>query len=234
MPLHVAIIMDGNGRWAKRKFFPRTAGHKAGIKSVRQTIEFAVEKKIPYLTLFAFGRENWQRPKEEVDTLMDLFTKVLVDELPMLKDNNVKLVVVGDKSRLSNAVLSNIEIAEVATKANTGLMLNIAIDYSGQWEIVEAAKEIAKSVLANKMQIDQLDENRFVDFLQPTIQQPVDLLIRTSGEQRVSNFMIWQLAYAELYFCKKLWPDFRKNDFQAALDDYQLRKRRFGKTEDQL
>ena len=228
IPTHVAIIVDGNGRWAKKRFLPRTSGHKAAIKSVRQTIEFAVEKNIQYLTLFAFGRENWQRPQKEIETLMTLLSEVLVDELPLMAKNNIKLCVVGDQSRLDASVLAKIKHAEKKTSINTGLRLNVAIDYSGQWEIASAAKSFAKSVQAGNASIDSITEHNFTAYFQVSMQQPVDLLIRTSGEQRISNFMIWQSAYAELYFCQKLWPDFRKSDFQEALDAYQTRKRRFG------
>jgi len=228
MPKHIAIIMDGNGRWAKKRLLPRTSGHKAAIKSVRQSIEFAVEKKFQYLTLFAFGRENWQRPQKEIDTLMTLLSQVLVDELPLMEKNNIKLQVVGNQNRLNSSILAKIKHAEQKTAINTGLHLNIAIDYSGQWEIVTAAKSFAKSVQEDDVSLDSITEHNFMQYFQPSMQQPVDLLIRTSGEQRISNFMIWQSAYAELYFCQKLWPDFRKVDFQAALDAYQTRRRRFG------
>ena len=228
IPKHVAIIMDGNGRWAKKRFLPRTSGHKAAVKSVRQSIEFAVEKNLQYLTLFAFGRENWQRPQAEIDSLMTLLTQVLVDELPLMEKNNIKLQVVGDQKRLDAPVLAKIEYAEQKTTINTGLRLNIAIDYSGQWEIVAAAKSFTKSVQDGSVSIDSITEQNFMQYFQSSMQQPVDLLIRTSGEQRISNFMIWQSAYAELYFCQKLWPDFRKVDFQTALDAYQMRRRRFG------
>ncbi|WP_239986734.1 polyprenyl diphosphate synthase [Fastidiosibacter lacustris] len=234
LPKHVAVIMDGNGRWAKKHFFPRTSGHKAAIKNVRSAIEFAVEKNIEILTLFAFGRENWQRPKQEVATLMELFSEVLVKEIPMMQENNVKLCVVGDRSRLASDILANILQAEHATKLNTGLILNVAIDYSGQWEIVLATKKLLKAIISNQCDVEQLSEECFEKFLIDSIQTPVDLLIRTSGELRISNFMIWQLSYAELYFCQKYWPDFTKKDFQRALDDYQLRKRRFGKTDEQV
>ena len=234
IPRHVAVIMDGNGRWAKKRFFPRTSGHKAGIKSVRQSIEYAVEIKLEYLTLFAFGRENWKRPQKEVNTLMKLFSQVLVDELPMLIDNHVKLQIVGDRTRLCDQVLTDIEITEQKTAHNTGLHLNIAIDYSGQWEILEAVKTFTRCVLAGQCTVDDLSQSAFENSLQPATALPVDLLIRTSGEKRISNFMIWQLAYAELYFCDTLWPDFKKADFQAAIEFFQQRQRRFGKTDDQL
>ncbi|WP_151192679.1 polyprenyl diphosphate synthase [Cysteiniphilum sp. JM-1] len=237
MPKHVAIIMDGNGRWAKKRLFPRTTGHKAAVKSVRAAIEFAVEKKIQILTLFAFGRENWLRPKEEVDTLMTLFSEVLVNEVVMMQDNNVRLHVVGDRSRLSHEVVNNISNAEKETVHCTGLQLNVAIDYSGQWEVLTAAKKLLQQLQSGVLQADEIDQISEEDFnacLIKEIQTPVDLLIRTSGEQRISNFMIWQLSYAELYFCDKYWPDFSKKDFKLALDEYQKRTRRFGKTDEQM
>ncbi|WP_100550783.1 isoprenyl transferase [Caedibacter taeniospiralis] len=234
LPKHVAIIMDGNGRWAKKRLFPRTSGHKAAVKSVRAAIEFAVEKGVDILTLFAFGRENWQRPQEEVETLMGLFSEVLVSEISMMQNNNVKLSIVGDRSRLPTQVKSNIHQAESQTAHCTGLQLNVAIDYSGQWEVVAAAKRIAEAIQNKQIELDDLTEEQFQQYLIKEIQTPVDLLIRTSGEKRISNFMIWQLSYAELYFCQKYWPDFSKKDFQLALDEYQKRIRRFGKTDEQL
>ncbi|WP_192484635.1 MULTISPECIES: polyprenyl diphosphate synthase [Cysteiniphilum] len=237
MPKHVAIIMDGNGRWAKKRLFPRTAGHKAAVKSVRATIEFAVEKNIQILTLFAFGRENWLRPQEEVNTLMTLFSEVLVNEVAMMQDNNVRLHVVGDRSRLSNEVIHNISNAEKETAHCSGLKLNVAIDYSGQWEVLTAAKKLLQQLQSGVLkadEIDQISEENFNACLIKEIQTPVDLLIRTSGEKRISNFMIWQLSYAELYFCDKYWPDFSKKDFKLALDEYQKRTRRFGKTDEQM
>ncbi len=234
LPKHVAIIMDGNGRWAKKRLFPRTSGHKAAVKSVRAAIEFAVEKGVDILTLFAFGRENWQRPQEEVETLMELFSEVLVSEISMMQNNNVKLSIVGDRSRLPTQVKSNIHQAESQTAHCTGLQLNVAIDYSGQWEVVAAAKRIAEAIQNKQIELDDLTEEQFQQYLIKEIQTPVDLLIRTSGEKRISNFMIWQLSYAELYFCQKYWPDFSKKDFQLALDEYQKRIRRFGKTDEQL
>lgn len=234
MPKHVAIIMDGNGRWAKKRLFPRTSGHKAAVKSVRAAIEFSVEKDIQILTLFAFGRENWLRPQEEVDTLMKLFSEVLVNEVAMMQDNNVRLHVVGDRSRLSDEVVKNISNAEKETAYCTGLQLNVAIDYSGQWEVLNAAKKLLQRVQSDLFKVDDINEQDFAACLIEEIQTPVELLIRTSGEQRISNFMIWQLSYAELYFCDKYWPDFSKKDFKLALDEYQKRTRRFGKTDEQM
>ena len=228
LPVHVAIIMDGNGRWAKKRFLSRTSGHKAAIKSVHQTIEFAVERNIQYLTLFAFGRENWQRPKKEVENLITLLSKLLVNELSLIAKNNIKLCMVGDRSRLDTAFLEKIRHAEKKTSNNRGLCLNIAIDYSGQWEITCAVKSFAKSIQAGQVDIESITEYNLSNYFQLSMQKPVDLLIRTSGEQRISNFTLWQSAYAELYFCQKLWPDFRKIDFQEALNAYKTRKRRFG------
>ncbi|MFZ9034645.1 MAG: polyprenyl diphosphate synthase [Francisellaceae bacterium] len=234
LPRHVAIIMDGNGRWAKKRFFPRTQGHKAAIKSVRAAIEFAAENKIQMLTLFAFGRENWLRPQEEVDTLMQLFTQVLVDELPLMEKHHICLSVIGDRRRLAPQVLENIHIAESTTIGNRNLALNIAIDYSGQWELADVCRRLAFDVKEGRLSPESIDELMLEASLIKPSNQPIDLLIRTSGEQRISNFMIWQLSYAELYFCQKYWPDFTKVDFKKALDDYQKRQRRFGKTAEQL
>lgn len=234
MPKHVAIIMDGNGRWAKKRLSSRASGHKAAVKSVRLAIEFAVEKNIQILTLFAFGRENWLRPQEEVETLMKLFSEVLVNKVKMMQKNNVRLHVVGDRSRLSEEVLRNISNAEEETTHCTGLQLNVAIDYSGQWEVLDATKKLLQLVQSGMLKLDQINAQAFAACLIKQIQTPVDLLIRTSGEKRISNFMIWQLSYTELYFCDKHWPDFSKKDFQVALDEYHKRIRRFGKTDEQI
>lgn len=234
IPTHVAIIMDGNGRWAEKKLYPRTLGHKSALKNVRSTIQCAVKKKIQILTLFAFGRDNWLRPKKEVDVLMNIFSEMLVSEVPMMKRNNIHLSIVGDRNRLSSDINARANDAELQTMHCNGLQLNIAIDYSGQWEILNAAKKLCESIQAGEKKLDEINEKCLEKFLIKEIQTPVDLLIRTSGEKRISNFMIWQLSYAELYFCKKFWPEFSMKDFQAALNEYQKRIRRFGRTDEQI
>ena len=228
MPIHVAIIMDGNGRWAKKRFLPRTSGHRCAIQSVRDAIEFASEENIQYLTLFAFSRDNWKRPQKETNTLMKLLSRVLLDELPVMKKNNIKFIAVGDQKRIPRSILTKIKYVEQKTAMNTGLILNVAINYSGQWEIIQAAKSFIKSVQSDYSNINSITEKKFTEYFQKSMQKPIDLLIRTSGEQRISNFMLWQSAYAELYFCQKMWPDFRKIDFQEAINAYKNRTRRFG------
>lgn len=229
---HVAIIMDGNGRWARRRLLPRTAGHSAAISTVRTVIECAIEEGIRILTLFAFGRENWLRPKEEVANLMRLFSEVLTSEAHVMKKNNVRLKIVGDRSRLPDEVLENIVNSEKETFNCTGMQLNVAIDYSGQWEILNATKKILKQLQSGMLEISKINEKNFRDYLIKELQTPVDLMIRTSGEKRISNFMIWQISYAELYFCNKYWPDFSKKDFRLAIKKYQKRIRRFGRVDE--
>ncbi|KEI35237.1 undecaprenyl diphosphate synthase [Francisella sp. W12-1067] len=226
---HVAIIMDGNGRWARKKLKPRVFGHKSSIASVDAAIEYCAENSIQVLTLFAFGRDNWSRPPQEVSDLMDLFYKTLKDKAPKLDKNNIVLKVVGDRSRLSKKLLEKIVQSEDLTKGNTGLELRIAIDYSGSWDIVNAAKAFAKDVVLSGLSPDDLDSNSFEKYLiGGTL--PIDLLIRTSGEVRLSDFMLWQLAYAEMYFTDVMWPDFSKKEMQQAVDYFHSRQRRFGKS----
>lgn len=233
-PNHLAIIMDGNGRWAQKKLFPRTRGHRAAVKSVESVIEACVKFNIPILSLFAFGRDNWQRPKSEIQTLMQLFSEVLHNQVPQLQKNNVQLNVIGDRAQLDSEVCKQIDQSQQATSQNDGLILNIAIDYSGQWDIMQATKTIAQNVEKGHVSSDMIDEAMIENALSGAMKTPIDLLIRTSGEQRISNFALWQLAYAELYFCQTLWPDFRVLDLEKALEFYAARQRRFGKTAEQL
>lgn len=230
---HLAIIMDGNGRWARSKLKPRIFGHKNSISSVDAAIEYCVENNIEMLTLFAFGRDNWLRPAQEVTDLMDLFYKTLKDKTPKLYDNNIVLSVVGDRIRLSDKLISMIEYSESLTKANTGLKLRLAVDYSGRWDIVEAARSIAKDVNAGRLSVDEIDQQDFARYLVGG-DVPVDLLIRTSGEVRLSDFMLWQLAYAEMYFADIMWPDFSKQELSKAVEYFYSRQRRFGKSGEQI
>ena len=219
LPKHVAIIMDGNGRWAKQKGKPRIFGHQNGANAVRATIEAAAEIGIEYLTLYAFSAENWKRPKLEVEALMDLLI-------------TTKLNIVGNIEQLPASVQKKLSFALKETRGSSGMILTIALSYSGRWEIIEAVKKIVKN--SASIDIEKLSEDEFSKHLSTNNLPDPELLIRTSGEFRLSNFLLWQLAYAELYFTKALWPDFNKEDFFAAIIDYQRRERRFGKTSEQL
>ena len=234
LPRHIAIIMDGNGRWAKRRFLPRTAGHKAAVNRVREIIEYCTQLKIEALTLFAFGRENWKWPKEEVSTLMGLFARVLISEVKKLHQNNIIFKIIGDRSRLSSKIQKSIDEAEKLTANNLGLKLQVAIDYSGQWDIAQATKSIVSDIKNNLISSDEVTEELISDRLQTKSIIDPDLLIRTSGEKRISNFMLWQLAYTELYFSQVLWPDFTKDDLNKAIESFKKRQRRYGKTSEQL
>ncbi|MFH1577817.1 MAG: isoprenyl transferase [Candidatus Omnitrophota bacterium] len=228
IPNHVAIILDGNGRWAKQRRLPRTAGHQRGIKRIRETIEAASDLGINIITLFVFSTENWQRPKMEVNMLMHAFLNFLNNEIKELHKNNLRFRVIGRHDNLSEKLLTKINQAEKLTASNTGMTVVLALNYGGRAEIVDAAKKFARKVRAGDYQINQLNEKTFSDFLYaPNLPEP-DLFIRTSGELRLSNFLIWQLAYSELYFIDKHWPDFNKHDLTAAIVQYQKRQRRFG------
>ncbi|OBW91571.1 UDP pyrophosphate synthase [Gallibacterium genomosp. 3] len=228
IPQHVAIIMDGNGRWAKQKGKLRVFGHRNGAQAVRRAVYYAAQIGIKYLTLYAFSSENWQRPESEVNALMDLFMRMLDLEVSKLHKNNIRLKILGDISRFSEGLQKRIRHAEELTQHNTQLTLNIAANYGGCWDILQATKRICNDVQAGHLALQQLDENKFAEYLTTADQPMVDLLIRTSGEQRISNFLLWQVAYAELYFTEVLWPDFSEKEFEDALDFYQQRERRFG------
>lgn len=234
IPKHIAIIMDGSGRWAERRMLPRVAGHPRGVDAARATVQYCIDNNISVLTLFAFSSENWQRPAAEVKLLMTLLQKLLIEEAHQLNDNNVKLLVIGDMSRLSLALQAAIEDAQNLTKNNTGLNLNIALNYGGRWDIVQAARAICGAVNNGQIAASDIDDNLFSKYLTLNKLPDPDLLIRTSGEQRVSNFLLWQLAYTELYFTSTLWPDFNKQDLDAALEFYAQRHRRFGLVEEHV
>ncbi|MDR1057363.1 MAG: isoprenyl transferase [Coxiellaceae bacterium] len=230
LPQHIAIIMDGNGRWAKKRGLPRIAGHKAGVESVRAVVKTCLEKKIEVLTLFAFSTENWERPKEEVNYLMGtLFLKVLEEEVSKLHKNNVCFQVIGDIKRLNKNLQQKIRAAEKLTKNNSALKLVIAISYSGRWDITEATRQLCKKIAAGKIKTKDITTKEVAKHICLHNLPNPDLLIRTSGEQRISNFMLWHLAYTELYFTDVLWPDFREKALIDALDVYENRIRRFGK-----
>jgi undecaprenyl diphosphate synthase len=234
LPKHVAIVMDGNGRWAQQRLLPRVAGHKAGVTSVREIIKATIEHDIPYLTLFAFGQENWRRPAEEVGFLMSLLLKTLKLETKRLHENGVKLLIIGERKQLSNELQAAIHTAEQLTINNSRLQLTIAINYSGQWDILQATQRWCEEVQQQSSAVPILTAEMFAQYLSTSTLPDPDLFIRTSGEHRISNFMLWQMAYTEFYFTEKCWPDFRKNDFAAAIDAFQNRERRYGFTSAQL
>ncbi len=234
VPNHIAIIMDGNGRWAKKKGKPRIFGHKNGVTSVKNVIEACGELEIKYLTLYAFSTENWKRPKLEVKTLMGLLVSTLKNELKSLQKNNIKLNVIGTISNLPNKV--QIELDEVIKKTenNDGLTLTLALSYGSREEIINVVRNISKKIVNNQFKPEEIDEKIINNHLYTFSLPNVDFLIRTSGEKRISNFLLWQIAYAELYFTDTLWPDFRKENLYNAILDYQNRERRFGKTSEQI
>ncbi|MEN9908990.1 MAG: hypothetical protein RLZZ540_2139 [Bacteroidota bacterium] len=234
LPKHLAIIMDGNGRWAKQQGFLRTIGHENGTKSVKITIENCVKLGIENLTLYAFSTENWNRPKLEVDTLMKILTKSLQKELPTFQENNIKLNAIGNLDMMPKSALKKLlEVIEV-TKNNTRMTLTLALSYGSREEIVNAVKKISDKVKNNIISIDSIDDSIINEHLYTQNLPDVDLLIRTSGEHRISNFLLWQIAYAELFFSEVMWPDFREEHLYEALMSYQKRERRFGKTSEQI
>ncbi|MFP4468257.1 MAG: isoprenyl transferase [Bacteroidales bacterium] len=231
LPCHVAIIMDGNGRWAQQQGKERIFGHESGVESVRDTVRAAAEIGIPYLTLFAFSTENWCRPQKEVDTLLGLLTHAIENETLELHKNNVRLQAIGDIDSLPASCRKTLREAIELTSGNTGLTLNIALSYSARWEITNAAKKIARKVAKKSIDPEDIDQELVEQAMETSHLPDPDLLIRTSGELRISNFLLWQLAYTELHFTPVLWPDFRKKHFYQAIIDYQRRERRFGKVE---
>jgi undecaprenyl diphosphate synthase len=234
IPNHVAIIMDGNGRWAKQQGMARVFGHRNGVKSVRETVEAAAEIGVKVLTLYAFSTENWNRPKREVDTLMRLFVSSLKGELKTLQTNNIKLQAIGQIESLPKRAQKELQEVIFKTQNNTGLILNLALSYGSREEIVNTIKKISKKVVNKQLSVEEINENIINNHLYTFTLPDVDFLIRTSGEKRISNFLLWQIAYAELYFTNVLWPDFRKEDFFKAILNYQQRERRFGKISEQI
>ena len=234
LPRHVAIIMDGNGRWAQEHHKPRSAGHREGVKRLRDVLEVAEEVGLEAVSLFAFSSENWNRPKEEVDLLMKMFSHYLRHEMKRLEDHNVQLRFVGDIAGFSKKLQKQIARAVESSKNNPGLKLIIAANYGGQWDIVQAVKKVAEQALNGKIQINQITADYFKQFLSFSDLPDPDLFIRTSGEIRISNFFLWQLAYTELYFTQINWPDFNKEAFMSALQEYTNRCRRFGFTTEQI
>ncbi len=234
LPTHIAVIMDGNGRWAQKKGNQRIFGHKNGVKAVRDTVEGAAELGIKYLTLYAFSTENWNRPKKEVDALMSLLISTINSETDTLIKNNVRLLTIGDIEGLPSGVSKNLKELIGKTSNNTGLSLVLALNYSSRWEIVNAVKGIVTEYQNNTLEISKITNDFFEKYLNTKDIPDPDLLIRTSGEYRISNFLVWQIAYTELYFTEVLWPDFRRNHLFEAIINFQKRERRFGKTSEQV
>nr|WP_044841462.1 polyprenyl diphosphate synthase [Thalassomonas viridans] len=234
VPKHVAIIMDGNGRWAEQRGKTRVAGHKAGVESVRAAVSTARKLGVKALTLFAFSSENWQRPEKEVSVLMDLFMFVLTREVKRLHKHDIRFKVIGDISRFSEKLQEKIYAAQELTRENTGLVLSVAANYGGRWDITQAARQLAAKVANQELALDEITESS-LDAHTSLYQQPeLDLLIRTGGDYRISNFLLWQAAYAEFYFTDTLWPDFDEQEFESALAAFKDRERRYGKTGQQV
>ena len=234
IPKHIAIILDGNGRWAKQRHQPRFMGHRAGVKSVEKIVKYCVEKQILVLSLFAFSSENWRRPGKEVSLLMELFALVLKQQVKHLDKNNVRLKIIGDMSKFSSSLQKQITDAQSTTKNNTGLTLNIAANYGGHWDITRSVQELATKIQAGTLMPEQITADLIKTGLTTADLPDPDLFIRTGGEQRVSNFMLWQMAYTEFYFTNTLWPDFDADSLDLAIESFTHRERRFGKTSEQL
>lgn len=233
-PRHIAVVMDGNGRWANKRHLPRAAGHKAGVSATRRIVENCVKTGIEAITIFAFSSENWNRPKDEVGSLMSLFVTTLAAEVKKLHKQNVRVKFIGDRTRFAEKLQKSIDDSETLTARNSGLRLNIAANYGGRWDIVNACNQLIEKALANKEPVHKISEADFADYISLGDISAPDLFIRTGGEKRISNFLIWQLAYSELYFVDTLWPDFSDEEFEEALVWYAGRQRRFGKTGQQV
>ena len=234
IPQHIAVIMDGNGRWAKKQGQDRVFGHKNGVKAVRDCTEACAELGVKVLTLYAFSTENWDRPKAEIDALMELLVQTIQMEEKKLMENNIQLQTIGNIKSLPESCQSNLNSMIEHTSTNTGLILNLALSYSSKWEMIEMVKQIAQKVKNNDLAIENINEDMLVNHLSTSGMPDPELLIRTSGEYRISNFLLWQIAYAELYFTDILWPEFNKEELYKAVLNYQSRERRFGKTSEQL
>lgn len=237
VPSHIAVIMDGNGRWARKRFLPRVAGHKRGVETVRTLVKKCAALNVKYLTLFAFSSENWRRPDDEVSFLMGLFMDALKREVVKLHENNIRLILIGDRSKFSPALVAQIEASEQLTATNTGLTLTIAANYGGRWDILQAVNKmqtLAPNLASSDTEADRFTEADLAQHLSMHYAPEPDLFIRTGGETRISNFLLWQLAYTELYFTDVLWPDFDDAALEQAIHSYQQRERRFGRTSEQL
>ena len=234
VPKHIAIIMDGNGRWAKSRHQPRFMGHRAGVKSVEKIIKHCVKCEVEVLSLFAFSSENWRRPTKEVSLLMELFAVALKQQTKRIHKNNTRLRVIGDISKFSKSLQKQIEEAQTITENNTGLTINIAANYGGRWDITQSVKQLAERVMEGSLKLEDITEQQITQGLMTADLPEPDLFIRTGGEQRVSNFMLWQMAYTEFYFTDTLWPDFDEQVLDTAIASFNQRERRFGKTSEQL
>jgi undecaprenyl diphosphate synthase len=232
-PKHIAIIMDGNGRWAEKRFLPRILGHRAGVKTVKKIVEYCAKEKIEALSLFAFSSENWRRPKKEVEMLMELFMGTLQSQIDKLDNNNIKLRIIGDKSAFSDKLQGKIAEAEQQTQGNTGLTLVIAANYGGHWDITQAFHKINAKIAAGELKAEEVSESVISQYLTTFELPDPDLFIRTGGEQRISNFLLCQLAYTEFYFTETLWPDFNQDTFLKAVDSFKSSQRGFGRTGEQ-
>ncbi len=234
IPQHIAIIMDGNGRWAKKRSLPRVAGHQRGVESVRQVVQTCVGLGVKVLTLYTFSTENWNRPKDEVSTLMRLFVRSLKNETDELNSNNIRLTTIGDTTSLPNIVQNELKAALEKTAQNSKMILNLALSYSGRWELVEAVKDISEQVISGKIKPSEITEETISQNLSTAGMLEPDLLIRSGGEFRISNFLLWQIAYSEIFISEVLWPDFRCKHLLDAIKDFQKRERRFGLVSEQL
>lgn len=233
-PRHIAIIMDGNGRWAQKRYMPRVIGHQAGVKTVRKIVEYCVKEKIQVLSLFAFSSENWRRPPEEVSLLMKLFSATLQAQIEKLHRNNIKLLCIGDRQAFSQALQDKIAQSEARTENNTGLTLVIAANYGGRWDMCQAAQQVLEKISTGQLPNTRVTEELIQQHLSTAGLPEPDLFIRTGGEQRISNFLLWQLAYTELYFTPTLWPDFGQESLAEAIESFRHRQRRFGRTGEQV
>lgn len=234
IPRHIAIIMDGNGRWAKKRLQPRFMGHRAGVKAVEEVVKHCAEKGVEVLSLFAFSSENWRRPGKEVTLLMELFSQALTHQVKKLHKNNIQLRVIGDLSRFSESIQEKVNAAQSLTEKNTGLILNIAANYGGRWDITQSVQALAKQVQLGELSPEDITEAHIDQHLMTAQLPEPDLFIRTGGEQRVSNFLLWQMAYTEFYFTDDLWPEFTAKQLDLAMQSYGQRERRFGRTSEQL
>ncbi|HWU75215.1 MAG TPA: polyprenyl diphosphate synthase [Rhodanobacter sp.] len=234
VPRHIAIVMDGNGRWAKKRHRPRSFGHNAGRKAVREVIEACLREGVQVLTLFAFSSENWQRPQDEVVALMSLFLRALDKEVDELHGHGVRLHFIGELTAFEEPLRQRMQAAMTHTAGNNTLQVNVAVSYGGRWDIVQASRQAAAAVARGELRIDEIDESRFGQWMSLAELPPLDLFIRTGGECRISNFLLWQVAYAELYFTDTLWPDFDQACLRLAIEDYARRERRYGRTGEQI
>ncbi len=234
VPQHIAIIMDGNGRWAKQRRQPRFMGHRAGVKSVENVVKHCIDRNVSVLSLFAFSSENWKRPTKEVSLLMELFSLALKQQVKRLHSNNIRLRIIGDISKFSDSLQKQIRQSELLTENNTGLQINIAANYGGRWDITQSVQALAEKVKSGDLKPEDITEQTISDGLTTSDLTEPDLFIRTGGEQRVSNFLLWQLAYTEFYFTDTLWPDFGNEDLDAAIASFGQRERRYGKTSEQI